>query len=179
TKQLRALEAAVKQNPAAMDARFVLAYQYLTTGSKDAAAAQLMELHKATPQDNVIKELLLMTGGPEALGPSAAPPESAKPAGPAVPAADLVGSWTAAGQSGTKFELGLAPDGKFTWSYSQNGKSQSVKGVYALDGNVLAMEPESGGVMLAEVTPPQAGRFGFALLGAPPGDPGLQFAKIR
>ena len=120
-----------------------------------------------------------MTGGPEALGPAAAQPGTSKPEGPAVPAAELVGTWTAAGQGGTKFELGIAPDGNFTWNYAQNGKSQSVKGVYALDGNVLAMEPESGGTMLAEVTPPQAGKFQFALLGAPPGDPGLQFSKIR
>jgi hypothetical protein len=33
--------------------------------------------------------------------------------------------------------------------------------------------------MLAQVTPPQGGSFGFQLLGAPPGDPGLKFAKSR
>ena len=179
TKQLRALEAAVKQNPEAKDARFVLAYDYLTCGSKDAATEQLKELYKATPQDNVIKELLLMTAGPEALGASAAPAATSPTEAPAVVAADLIGTWTAAGQSGTKFELGLAADGKFSWNYTQDGKSQTVKGVYALDKNVLAMEPETGGVMLAEVTQPQGGRFAFQLLGAPPGDPGLKFAKIR
>jgi tetratricopeptide (TPR) repeat protein len=179
TKQLRALEATVKQNPQAADARFVLAYHYLTCGSKDAAAGQFKELYKATPQDHLVQELLLMTGGPETIGASAAPTEAAPAQAPQVPAADLVGSWSAAGQGGTKFEMGLAADGKFTWNYSQNGKSQSVKGVYPLDGNVLAMEPESGGVMLAEVSPPQGGRIDFKLLGAPPGDPGLKFAKVR
>ena len=34
TKQLRALEAAVKQNPQANDARFVLAYHYLTAAAR-------------------------------------------------------------------------------------------------------------------------------------------------
>jgi tetratricopeptide (TPR) repeat protein len=179
TKQLRALEAAVKANPQANDARFVLAYHYLTTGAKDAAAEQLKVVNAATPQDNVIKELLLMTAGPEALGAAAVQSESATPAGPAVAAADLVGTWAAAGQGGTKFELELGTDGNFAWTYAQGGKSQTVKGVFAIDGNVLAMEPESGGVMLAEVSPPQAGRFQFALLGAPPGDPGLQFSKTR
>jgi hypothetical protein len=33
--------------------------------------------------------------------------------------------------------------------------------------------------MLAEVSEPQGGAFSFALLGAPPGDPGLKFAKGR
>jgi tetratricopeptide (TPR) repeat protein len=179
TKQLRALEATVKQNPQAADARFVLAYHYLTCGSKDAAAAQYKELYKATPQDNLVKELLLMTGGPEAIGAPTTPAEPPTAAAPKIAATDLVGSWSAAGQSGTKFELGLAGDGKFSWNYSQNGKSQTVKGVYALDGNVLAMEPESGGVMLAELAPPQGGRLDFKLLGAPPGDAGLKFAKVR
>jgi uncharacterized protein (TIGR03066 family) len=178
TKQLRALEAYLKQHPEATDARFVLAYHYLTAGSKDAAAGQLAELYKKLPQDEVIKELLLMTGGPEAIG---APSVTATPtaAAPSVAAAELVGNWSAAGQTGTKFELGLTADGNFAWSFSQNGKTQAVKGVYALDGNTLAMEPESGGVMLAEVTQPQGGSFGFQLLGAPPGDPGLKFAKSR
>jgi uncharacterized protein (TIGR03066 family) len=178
TKQLRALEAYVKQNPGAADARFVLAYHYLTQGNKDAAAKQYKKLYDATPQDNVIKELLLLTGGAEAIG---APTTPAAPAatGVKVSAAELVGRWSAAGESGAKFVLELTQDGTFNWAYSQNGKSQLVKGVYAVDGDVLAMEPETGGTMLAQISQPQGGSFDFALLGAPPGDPGLKFAKSR
>src|ERR1043166_3343016 len=40
TKQLRALEGYVKLNPQVSDARFVLAYHYMTMGSRDAAAKQ-------------------------------------------------------------------------------------------------------------------------------------------
>jgi len=179
TKQLRALEATVKQNPRAADARFVLAYHYLTCGSNEAAASQLKKLYEQTPQDMLVKQLLLMTGGPEAIG--AAPPISdlEKPPQTAIAAADLAGTWGANGQNNSRFILGLTPEGNFSWSFTQSGKSQTVKGVYALDGNVLAMEPESGGVMLAEVTPPASGSFSFQLLGAPPGDPGLKFAKAR
>src|SRR5262249_54567464 len=67
TKQLRALETYVTQNPQASDAHFVLAYHYLTTGAKEAAAKQYQAIYKQTPQDNLVKQLLLMTGGPEAL----------------------------------------------------------------------------------------------------------------
>jgi len=178
TKQLRALEAVVRQDQKQADARFVLAYQYLTMGNGDAAASQLKVLYKQLPQDKVIKELLVMTAGPEAIGASPPSSEPAKPA-PGVPAADLVGKWGATGERNTKFALELAKDGSFSWIFTQAGKPQTVKGVYALDGNVLAMEPQTGGVMLAEVTPPQAGRFDFQLLGAPPGDPGLKFAKSQ
>lgn len=177
TKQLRALETRVKQNPQAADARFVLAYHYLTCGSKDAAASQLKKLYERTPQDMVIKQLLLMTGGPAAVGAVPTLSELEKPAAPAVTASDFIGNWAATGQGNSKFGLGLAQDGNFTWTFTQSGKTQTVNGVYALDGNVLAMEPESGGVMLAEVTQPKGGSFGFQLLGAPPGDPGLKFAK--
>jgi hypothetical protein len=31
--------------------------------------------------------------------------------------------------------------------------------------------------MLAEITPPKDNNYAFQLLGAPPGDPGLRFAK--
>lgn len=177
TKQLRALEAYVKQNTQAGDARFVLAYHYMTTGAKEAAAKQYQELYRQTPQDHLIKQLLLMTAGPEALGasaPSAGPPPAAAPA---IPAADLVGNWNAAGQGDSKFAMQLTNEGTFSWTFTQKGKPQTVKGVYALDGNTLAMEPESGGVMLAEVTAPQGGSMGFKLLGAPQNDPGLKFVK--
>jgi tetratricopeptide (TPR) repeat protein len=179
TKQLRALEKTVKQNPQAADARFVLAYHYLTCGSNDAAASQLKKLYERTPQDMLVKQLLLMTGGPEAIGAATPVSELEKPAAPAVAASELAGNWSATGQNNAKFGLGLTDDGNFNWTFTQSGKSQTVKGVYALDGNVLAMEPETGGVMLAEVTRPASGSFSFQLLGAPPGDPGLKFAKVR
>ena len=67
----------------------------------------------------------------------------------------------------------------FSWMFTQAGKPQTVKGVYAVTENTLAMEPESGGVMLAQVTPPQGGAIDFQLLGAPPGDKGLKFTKSR
>ena len=75
--------------------------------------------------------------------------------------------------------MSLNKDGTFTWSFNRGSRKQKVKGVYTMEGNVLAMEPESGGVMLAEITPPKGGSFSFQLLGAPPGDPGLKFAKSR
>jgi tetratricopeptide (TPR) repeat protein len=179
TKQLRSLEAYVSQHPQATDARFVLAYHYLTTGSKDGATAQLKQLYAMMPQDVVIKELLVMTAGPEAIGAATVSASTAAPSVPAMAASDLTGVWNATGPSKTKFALELTTDGKFAWTYTQASKSEIVKGVYALDGNVLAMEPDTGGVMLAELTKPQGGSFDFQMLGAPPGDPGLKFVKSR
>ncbi len=140
---------------------------------------QLKELYKQMPQDELVKQLLVMTAGPEAVGGAPVASDTAEAKAPAVPADDLLGKWSASGEGDAKFAMELAKDGNFTWTFTQKGKPQTVKGVYALDGNVLAMEPESGGVMLAEVTEPKAGRFDFHLLGAPPGDPGLKFSKSQ
>lgn len=94
-----------------------------------------------------------------------------------MPADALVGKWNAAGQNNTTFTIELTKDENFSWTFTQAGKPKTVKGVYAVDGNVLAMEPQTGGTMLAEVTPPHGGSFSFQLPAAPPGDPGLKFVK--
>src|SRR6185369_4312030 len=117
TQQLRALEAYVKQNPQASDGRFVLAYHYMTTGAKDAAAKQYKEIYKQTPQDTLVKQLVLLTGGPEALGAPPQTSEAPKPTGPSIPANDLVGNWMAAGQGNSKFVMDLTKDGAFSWTF--------------------------------------------------------------
>jgi tetratricopeptide (TPR) repeat protein len=178
TQHLRALEKYARDNLTA-DARFVLAYHYLTLGHKDAAVYQLQQLQKLTPNDRLAKELLVMAGGPEAAGitTSAETTAAPSPASASIKAADLTGGWNAAGQAGTTFALEITADGNFTWTYAHGGKKETVKGVYALDGNVLAMEPTTGGVMLAEISKPQAGSFDFRLLGAPDSDQGLKFRR--
>lgn len=178
TAQLRKLEDYVRATPESPDGNFVLAYHYLTGGNKDAATARLKVLYKLMPQDKLVQELLLMTGGPAAIGAeeTVAPPPSTPVA--AIPLQSLAGKWTAMSAS-SKFVLEITADGNFTWSYSQGTATQTVKGVAAIDGNVLALEPESGGVMLAEVTSPAGGSFDFQMLGTPPGDPGLKFTQAR
>jgi uncharacterized protein (TIGR03066 family) len=86
----------------------------------------------------------------------------------------LVGNWSST-RGKASFELSLDKDKGFTWSYSEGKKKEQVKGAYALDGNVLAMEPDAGGIMLAEVTEPADGAFTFRMVGAPKTDTGLKF----
>jgi hypothetical protein len=52
-----------------------------------------------------------------------------------------------------------------------------VKGVYTLEGNVLAMEPDSGGVLLAELTAKGSDGLHFQMVGGAEGDPGLDFQR--
>jgi uncharacterized protein (TIGR03066 family) len=178
TMQLRALEEVARTTGTA-EARFVLAYHYLTMGHNDSAVYQLKQLQKLTPNDPVAKELLVMAAGPEAAGATSAADTAAASPSPSakIDAAELTGKWSAAGESGTRFTLDLTAEGGFTWTYGAKGKQETVKGVYALDGDVLALEPTTGGVMLAEVSKPRQGSFDFQLLGAPAGDRGLKFRR--
>ncbi len=59
----------------------------------------------------------------------------------AVEVATLVGTWNAARPDGSRFDLNLTPDAKFTWSFAQKDQAaQKFDGTYTMEGNVLALE---------------------------------------
>ena len=74
TRQLRALEEYVRKDPKSADARFVLAYQYLVLGSKDAAVAQLREVVRLQPQDQLSAALVKALTTSDTGAASAPPP---------------------------------------------------------------------------------------------------------
>ncbi|HET9396092.1 MAG TPA: hypothetical protein VFO36_08550, partial [Nitrospiraceae bacterium] len=76
-----------------------------------------------------------------------------------------------------KFELKLTDQSTFSWSFDDGGKKTTVEGVFAIEGNTLAMEPDAGGQMAAELTKLTGSGFHFAVVGSPPGDKGLEFRK--
>ena len=178
TQQLRALEQARDQSPNAPELRLLLAYHYLTAGHNDAAAAQFKKLVELQPNDQVARQLLEMTAGPDAVpGATASPPAPESAPAVAISPADLVGTWRAKGADNANFALTLTDKGEFTWAYTAGGKETKVSGVYALEGADLALEPDEGGVMLATITPPQNGALHFQVVGSPPDDKGLDFRK--
>jgi tetratricopeptide (TPR) repeat protein len=183
TTQLRSLESYCKSHPDAADSSFLLAYHYLTCGYTDAAVGQLQKVVRLQPQNRVAKELLQMAGGAApAEGPAPTPGDGVdEPAArnvPRIAMSQLAGQWSATGADKTRFDLQLSEKGEFTWTYTAVGqKPESVRGVYAIDGDSLAMQPDTGGTLLAKITPPADGRFHFALVGGAEVDPGLDFRK--
>ena len=201
TKQLRALEAFCRTNPDNAAGHFVLGYQYTTCGHKETALREFNKVQKLMPNDKVSAAMIQMLGGTApAQGAPAAPPAAggvnANPTTPqAVPATppvekkeipadqlltkeNLVGKWSSTGADGAKFTLEMAADGTFTWAFTREGKTEETKGVFAVDKNVLALEPDNdGGSMLGDLTKKSAEEFHFSLIGAPAGDPGLDFKK--
>ena len=175
TQQLRKLEEYTGAHPDVPYPRFLLAYHYITMGHNDVAKTQLEELVKLTPDDRLAKELLVMVGGElPAANVAAAPKPPA--AGPAIEESSLVGGWQASSQ-GAQFSMDLGEDGRFTWAFTRDGREEKVSGVYVLNGSTLAMEPDTGGTMLADIRLAEKSGLNFQLIGAPPGDPGLKFSR--
>lgn len=183
TEQLRTLETFTKTNPQDAASRFLLAYHYMSCGHPDSAARHLQQVVKLMPNDRVAVDVLKMVSAPPAgqPGDSAQQPTPEPPQDPARPAVDpatLVGTWKATRPDGSKFDLTLTNDAKFTWSFAQkNQAAQAFGGTYSVEGNVLALERKDGGSLIAEVTPGGAAKFNFKLLGAPSDDLGLDFSR--
>jgi tetratricopeptide (TPR) repeat protein len=80
TKQLRALETAIRTNPNVASTRFLLAYHYMAEGHSDAAGAQFQEVAKLVPRDQLsssFAKLYQKATEQKAAGAAAAPASSA------------------------------------------------------------------------------------------------------
>jgi predicted Zn-dependent protease len=58
TRQLRALEAYIREHPSDSAARFDVAYHYLVTQQRDAAVQQLQAVVQVTPQNKLAADML-------------------------------------------------------------------------------------------------------------------------
>jgi len=185
TAQRRKLEAYVKSNPKAADARFVLAYHYLTSGQSEAARKEYEAILKLQP-DQLTAQLLTLVGGtadaPPGVSPGPPTPDADALAGTAptppeeIDAGKIMGKWTAKRKDGATFSLNLTPDEKFTWRFESKGQKQQFGGKYAVDGAILVLERTDGAQMPGLVTLTDFG-FNFKLYGGAPDDPGLGFKK--
>ena len=179
TKQLRELENFTKSNPQSADANFLLGYHYQTTGYKEQAAKYFAAALEQLPGDKLLTQLVSMS-------PAAVKKAKATPPAPPTPVdlppeklltmEKMVGTWKAS-SADAQFELQLKADGVFVWSFTRGKTMESVKGVFAVDQNNLAMEPDAGGTMLAEIDLTSPSQMLFKMVGGGQNDPGLQFTR--
>jgi tetratricopeptide (TPR) repeat protein len=173
TNQLRALEAARDKSPKAAELRFLLGYHYLTLGHQEEALNMFRRAAELQPKD-AVATALVATLSPRDAQPAKAPATAApKP----VPTDEVVGTWTATGTGTSKYSMDLRKDGTFTWAFSRGSRKQEAKGVYTLEGNVLAMEPDTGGILLAELTARGPDNLHFKMVGGASDDQGLKFRR--
>jgi len=190
--QLKALEDFHRANQDNAAASFLLAYHYLTCGHNEAAAAQLDNVLRLNPHDIVATRLLQAIGdgtqqsGDEvpmaeadtATAPLAVPEIPDLPPAEVVNAEDLYGTWTAQNSKGKTFTLTLTKDGTFDWQAKDEQKTIDQKGVFGVEGETLAMEPDGGGVLVGKVSKPENGTFKLELVGGLPDDKALEFKTV-
>jgi tetratricopeptide (TPR) repeat protein len=192
--QLKALEDFHRSNQDNAAASFLLAYHYLTCGHTEAAASQLDNVLRLNPQDIVATRLLQALGdgtqrsnddvpAPKddntATTPLAVPDVPALPPAAMVTAEDLYGTWQAQNSKGKTFTLTLTKDGTFEWESKDDQKTIDQKGVFGVEGESLAMEPDGGGVLVGKVTKPENGAFKLELVGGLPDDKALEFKMVN
>jgi tetratricopeptide (TPR) repeat protein len=154
TQQLRRLEAAKKQDPTNPALQFLLGYHYLTCGYPQQALAAFEQVLKVQPEDKVAQEMVKMLSSVGESPTTPTPPAPTTAAAPPLPPQELlpqeqvIGTWSAKGQDDMTYALTLREDNTFSWSFGKEGALQKIEGVYALDKNSLALEPQSGGSLL-------------------------------
>lgn len=151
TAQLRKLEDYCKEHKDSADAYFVLAYHYQTMDKKDLAIRMYQVVAKLAPNDSVTKQMLDMLGAKPVDTSTPPPASSAAETAPTIPVDKLLGEWKASGPNNVEFKLKLTKEGEFNWSYTKNGKTESVKGAYGQQNGYLVMETNTDNKLIADV----------------------------
>jgi len=90
----------------------------------------------------------------------------------------LYGHWKAS-QQNANFDLTIKEDGSFVWLFERDNHRQSVRGVFAVDQNQLALQPDSGGAMLADITMFGTDEMQFKMISGDSTDAGMRFKKVK
>ena len=176
TQQLRALEQYRKANPQSAQARFLLAYHYLTGGHSEAALTEFKEVVKLQPADQLSAQMV-KTLTPPAEGELAPAPEDTAVATTPVTEDKLVGTWKATQPDSSIVELTVTSDKKFSWKFTQNKKPQEFTGTSTLADNLLILRPAEGPPLVGQVAMLADNKLNFRLDANNPGDQGLTFVR--
>ena len=175
TAQLRKLEDYTKGKPAAAEGHFLLGYHYMVSDHMDQAYAEFETTAKLQPADSIARQLRDLT---KSSLPGDADEETAPVVRPApVPGEKLVGKWVCDRGADGKVTFTMTADGNYTWGYMNGDKSTDLKGTYGLNDKGLLVLTSEDSQMVSEVTLASDTAMKFVLVGAPDGDPGLEFKK--
>jgi tetratricopeptide (TPR) repeat protein len=189
TGQLRRLEAYVAANPQSATSRFVLAYQYLTEGFNDAAAAELKQVVALKPTDAVATKLLQEMHAAPAAGATAgnsppAPSSAVLPTSATVPintkvpeGATIDGTWHAKPNADTSVSLTIQPGGTFRWDLNLKGQAKQFTGTSTFANGILTLVPENIPPIVGKVSWADADHMTFHAVGDKSPLPGLSFTR--
>ena len=173
--QLGKLEAYTKSAPEKADARFLLGYHYMVCDHMEQANAEFSKASELQPADNISRQLRDLTAAsiPDAGAADAVPPARPAPVEPD----QLVGTWVSDRGADGKINFTMTAAGDYTWAFINAGQSSQLKGTYGLDDKGLLVLTSDDTQMVSAVELKENKSLHFALVGAPDGDPGLDFSK--
>lgn len=173
--ELRKLEAYSKSAPEKADALFLLGYHYMVCGHMEKANSEFSKAVKLQPADSISRQLRDLTA---ASIPDAGETDVEPPVRPAPVAPDqLVGTWVSDRGADGKVNFTMTEAGDYTWAFMNAGQSSELKGTYGLDDKGLLVLTSDDTQMVSEVAVKEGKMMHFTLVGAPDGDPGLEFTK--
>jgi tetratricopeptide (TPR) repeat protein len=171
--QLHKLEQYCRDHQTDPASAFVLAYHDLVLDHKESAIHALQAVVKNQPQDSTAKRML------DALSPQQSPTPGPAAPGEDAPQTDLVGNWRANAGDST-INLAITDDSQFTWTALQPGKpAVELKGQLESSSDELSLESKDQGAMSGSVKSDGPDKWQFALTGAPPSAPGLNFERVK
>jgi len=173
--QLRKLETYVKSSPDKADGHFLLGYHYMICGHMEKSLLEFEATVRLQPADSIARQLRDLTKNsiPDGGNSDVTPPVAPTP----VPLDKLVGTWVSErGQDG-KVIFTMKESGDYTWSFINAGQSSELKGTYGLNDKGLLVLTSDDSQMVSAVTLDGQSKLRFVLIGAPDGDPGLDFTK--
>ncbi|MFM2198778.1 MAG: hypothetical protein RLZZ505_2210 [Verrucomicrobiota bacterium] len=173
--QLRKLEEYCRRAPDKADARFLLGYHYMVCGHMEKAYAQFSKATELQPSDSISRQLRDLTAAsiPDGGETEAAPPARPDPVQPD----QLVGTWVSDRGADGKVTFLMAENGDYTWSFRNAGQTSELKGTYGLNDQGLLVLSSDDTQMVSAVEIKGGKNMHFGLIGAPDGDPGLDFVK--
>ncbi len=177
-QQFHELESYAQQNPQAAYAHFLLGYHCMVCGYNDEAIAEFKQALQLEPSDHLAANLVTMLGGTlDDTEHAVTSDESDDTEIVEVDPSALFGTWISKRTKGPQIDLTLGADGKFTWTVKQAPRSSPtvMQGEFSLGGDKLVLQPNEGSPMMGTVSDVADGKFTFRIVGAPPGDKGLQF----
>ena len=146
-------------------------------GHMDKAYSQFDQVTKLQPADSISRQLRDLTKSslPDDGADSQDSPPPVRP--DPVPSDQLVGTWVSDRGADGKITFRMADDGKYTWDYTKNGQTTKLDGTYGLDDKGLLVLTSEDAQMISEISLKDHKQLKFVLVGAPDGDPGLEFNK--
>lgn len=175
SEQLRKLESYSKGSPDQADTHFLLGYHYMVCGHMDKSYEQFAKATELQPADSISRQLRDLTASsiPDGGDSEAEPPARPAP----VPADQLVGTWVSDRGVDGRVTFTLTQDGTYTWLFMNGGKSSELKGTYGLNDKGLLVLTSDDSQMVSAIEMTEGPKLHFTLVGAPDGDPGLDFLK--